>query len=697
MIKPKLLVAALAVILLFTKANAQDTTHYDLGRIQVKKDFTQSITVKGEDLEKMPFTNLAEAINVWFYGRYTNVTNLVYIIDGNLVNDVNTYSIYDIDEITLIQNAVTTMSGASGPEQLIVIKTKRSNERGFGITADGQGGISSLYTNNIYNTQTNTYEAGNKSTNAVYQQYYIAAHENTGNVSFGISANYLRDGLPVIKQQSQVYNTPQTIDRLKFNTYLDVRMGKSVLDVTASYDPQKIKYVLNDVTVQNLDSYNDNSHIFNGTLSLTTHILPGFTNVIHGDYNYYRDNEYGNDYETLNDGYNEINYKGNSYNHNIVAYDNLSYNDKLGDWNFEPAINLNFRTLRDSSYYSNISTTDGMVEGNSYNYGAGKVHLFLLTPSISFYYKSFFNVQAGVLDNLYTFGVYNFNASKPQTVLPFINATADILQLINSSSSLSLKVYGSFSTNDLFTDNFNSLPNLYNQSTEIPVINAAVTTLAPFYGTGIYTSSASYLYQQASKTFKTFSAGLNIASKNIPITANYFFEKTSYYSPVFLYQPFGANGEQEISTYTSTNMILNRISINYKLSSSKFNWQMAVNGTMLKQNFPNMDNGTTKPSLGGGEWTGGWINRLTYRNFFAGADLLYHIGEKIYSESNTGTIVTNKFNSFSLQNLYAGYRLKINGLKAPEIYADARNIFQNKKEDITDDRKYIGVGFKLSL
>src|ERR1700761_9552621 len=88
-------------------AKAQsDTSNYDLGRIFVKRQFTQSITVKGHDLEQYQFSDLADAINVWFYGTYSNASTLVYVIDGNIINDVNAYSIYDIDEITLVQNAL---------------------------------------------------------------------------------------------------------------------------------------------------------------------------------------------------------------------------------------------------------------------------------------------------------------------------------------------------------------------------------------------------------------------------------------------------------------------------------------------------------------------------------------------------------------------------------------------------------------
>ena len=188
MIKPKLLIAALAISLFFTQANAQDSTHYDLGRIQLKKDFTQSVTVKGEDLEKMPFTNLAEAINVWFYGSYSNSSTLVYVIDGNLVNDVNAYSIYDIDEVTLIQNAVTHIAGISQQQQqMVLIKTKRSKVKGSGVTAVAQADISKLYTNNIRSytatpEQVFDYQTGLKTSTTLYQQYYVSAYQNTGNI-----------------------------------------------------------------------------------------------------------------------------------------------------------------------------------------------------------------------------------------------------------------------------------------------------------------------------------------------------------------------------------------------------------------------------------------------------------------------------------------------------------------------------------
>jgi len=701
MIKPKLLVTALAVSLLFAKANAQDTTHYDLGRIQLKKEFTQSITVKGEDIEKMPFTNLADAINVWFYGTYSNSVTLVYVIDGNLVNDVNAYSIYDIDEITLVQNAVTNISGGVGPQQLVLIKTKRAKLKGFGITASGQANISSLYTNSTFNAQTNAYETGLKSTTTLYQQYYVSAYENKDNIKLGISADYLRDVLPVITEQGVTYKTPENFNRLKLNGYLDVKMGTSMLDITASYDPEKGADVLNAASagVQSAQYGYANNHIFNGTLSLITHIAPGFTNSIHGDYNYARENSYGNEINTFSNTINTSNYKAEDYNHNIVAYDNLSYDVKLGGWGLEPAVNINFRIYKDSTYYGSFGyDANGNSEGYSYSYGATKKHLFLLTPSVNLYYKRYFNIQGGFLDDLATIGGYNINNAVPAKVLPFVTASMDLMKLIDTNSSVTLKLYGSYAINDLFTDNFNSLTGLSNPGTQVPVLgsinNGATTT---YTGTNIYTSSAALLSQGTVKKFTTISAGLTISPQKTNLSLSYYFEKSNYLSPVFVYAPYGTNSSQLLSTYANTNSILNRLSLSYYLNRGAFKWQTGINATMLQQDYPGYDYNNIKQSMGNGEWTGGWVNRLTYRDFFAGIDALYQFGQKVYSESTTGAFTPNKINSFSLQNLYAGYRLKIKGLKDPEIFASGRNIFQNKKEDITDDRKYYGLGLNFAL
>src|SRR5882724_2865291 len=82
-----------------------DSSYFDLGVVRLQKKFAQYQSIKGADLEKMPFANLSEAINVWLYGVYSNSASLVYLVDGNIVPDVNAWSIYDIEEVVLVQSA----------------------------------------------------------------------------------------------------------------------------------------------------------------------------------------------------------------------------------------------------------------------------------------------------------------------------------------------------------------------------------------------------------------------------------------------------------------------------------------------------------------------------------------------------------------------------------------------------------------
>ncbi len=691
----------MAAILFFSKANAQtDTTHFDLGHMQLRKEFTQNITVKGSDLEKMPFTNLAEAINVWFYGTYSNTNTLVYIIDGNLVNDVNAYSIYDIDEVTLVQNSVSKLAGAVGPQQLVLIKTKRAKTKGLEVTAAGQANLSSLYTNNLPSN-----ESGEKSSTTVYQEYYAAVHQNTGNMQFGVSADYTRDALPELKNPIVDYETPQNLQRIKLNGFFDVKLGSSVLDVTAGFTKQKNDdvYAISDSTEQAALDFDDNSRIWNGTVKLTTTIFPGLTNVVHGDYNNYRVSDIGAQIVQFNNNTTSTLFKAETYAHNIVAYDNLTYNAKFGDWGLEPAVNLTFRTLRDSSYNSS-SSVDGNGSSVSSSTSSSRIneHLFLLTPSVNLYYKSYFNIQAGLIYNPGGHGGYTLpSGAKTKKTLPFVSVSADVAQLIDPASTVSVKVYGSYAITDFLNDDANTLSDISNGTAlQIPVtgqLGATNSYNGPLYT--YYPGYSYYTYQaDAAKTYRDFSAGISVSPKKSGLTLGYFFQHTNYLAPVYVSVPFSDNEIQTLLFFENAGATLNRLSLGYNMiANPAFKWESNVNATMLKTNIP-VSFGSPITS-GNNEWTGGWANRLSYSSFSAGVDVLYQFHEKVQTAIYTPayTVNTTTVNSFSLQNLYVSYSLKVKGLHALELFANGRNLFQNKKADITDNSRYFGLGFRATL
>src|SRR5207253_9602479 len=128
-------VSAIALLITCMLQAQSDTSALNTGNVQVSGQFTQNITIKGEDLERFPFSSLDEAINIYFNGAYSDSLSLLYIIDGNSSADVNAYSIYDIESITLVQDARRIISGVHRAQQLILIRTRTglTGKSGFNV------------------------------------------------------------------------------------------------------------------------------------------------------------------------------------------------------------------------------------------------------------------------------------------------------------------------------------------------------------------------------------------------------------------------------------------------------------------------------------------------------------------------------------------------------------------------------------
>lgn len=134
-----------------------------------------------------------------------------------------------------------------------------------------------------------------------------------------------------------------------------------------------------------------------------------------------------------------------------------------------------------------------------------------------------------------------------------------------------------------------------------------------------------------------------------------------------------------------------------------FGWQSGMTAAIISTKF-NVPPGEILPQPGGDfnsahpSWTGGWVNQLRFKDLSFGVNLQYHYSE-IINAVNGQTIpgTTSTLNSILLQYVYAGYRLKLAKGNPLEIYIDSRNLLQGSKSDLTDRRRYVGVGGKLGL
>jgi len=700
--KNLLLIAGIASLLVFNTAKAQtDSTHYDLGRISVNKNFTQSITVKASDIERYPFSNISDAINVFFNGTFThsstNSTSVVYVIDGNIVSDVNAYSIQDVDEITLVQSALGQVSGGAPAQQMILIKTRRRGPGSQGIIASGQTSLVNARNNH-------NYSGADKPTGA-YEQAYAGAYKNYTNADIGISADYLHDAYPQVLPNMYTYTNPFHFNRVKLNAYADARLWHGTsLSFGANYAPQVTNeaFLFNESTTNSQLQFTSRSHasqhIFNTNVTLNSHIVAGLTNIFSGGYNNYHYNEG----DTYHDYFTE---PGAGYSYtthtNISAYqqantwllkDNLAYHQQIGDWNIDPSVNFTYRHLKDTLNYQQLIYLDSLSNPGQANaaYSKAIFKLSLLTPSLNIYYKNLFDIQGGFVAIL---NKENIGPNYPvQYVLPFLSASLNISEMAKLQV-IKLSVFGSASRQNVFLND----PYVTLSGFELQGFSNATV---PQFNQSVSIGFSNYNLYQA---YNNYQAGF-VLGLGKHFSVDYNFRKNYYATLVEFAIPAGVNGAQMEEFYEKTSAVAHRIGLSYIIRSGNLNWVTGLSATESKLQLANS---AISPSANqyldkGHRWTGGFTNRFAYHDYFAGLDILYQAGQRPYSLENWQPVDPNyvspsNTNSFSLQNFYAGTRVKVNHLKYAEIYLNTRNILQNKSSDITDERRFYGLGFKLNL
>lgn len=729
-----------AIFIFFsTVAFAQtDSTSYDLGRINVKKEFTQSITLRGSDLERYQFSNLADAINVYFYGTYSNQSSLLYVIDGNIITDVNAYSIYDVEEITLVQNALTLVSGSNADQQMVLIKLKTNRLGNKGVEINGQTSYLNLKV-----PPNNTLAA---SAASFYNQYYITAYKNSKNVSLGISAEYQRDEFPGILAQidpnikgSYAFDsfTPSNFNRQKLNAYLKANLGKdNTINLRINYLPQTNtnveKYVytpVNDLD-NNYVAYTTDyvnymnkvkEHNLNLNLSIDSKLNKEITNKFSISYNHYNLTQ---DYNaTYNSIYNTQTYytsiisNSTGTGNNLLIRDNLTYHKNWQNFNMDASINFSFRNIKDSIMYNSDYTNYQYNSLDTYYYqnntqtstGGSEINykLYFITPNLSLYNKGIFNIQVGFVDILNSDNDFNTNY-KIDRIFPFISTSFNAGKFLGFKSS-NLNIYGSFSKqSQLLADGYSTLTD-FNSASELPINNAIQLGNKDGLKNNINNAQT-----EPYGSYNSFQIGgiLNLIKD---LTINYSFEDRYYKTFGFIlsynYGSYGYSNNKD-PYYFDDNVITNRIGINYTLLIKGINWKMGLNASeselqiksfdYIRQSFNFSDSYYANDLKKGYRWSGGFTNRFNYETFFAGIDLLYQIGDRYYNLNNVDPTTTIRStplnnNSFSLQNLYVGEQIKISKLKYAEVYLNGRNVLQNNSSTITDNRRFFGAGFKVAL
>jgi len=640
-----------------------DSSRLDLGYTYLNKKFTQNITIRGADLEKMPFTTLSDAIAPWLYGAYSTSGAILYIVDGNPLSDPNAYSIYDIEEIVLVQDATALIGTNSGQQQLVLITTRRGKGK-KGITAAVQTGLVNASAN------------GKTTDTRLYHQYYVGGYRNLDKISFGVSGGFQRDVMPIEKQDDLKINTPYNLQRWRLNGYFDWRVNKrNLVEVAMNYTPEKL--ALDGKGTDNVfeKTLSGAQHYLQPSLRWHSELLPGLKNDLQGNY-------FSSVYKENDDLVSELTYpvSGEENNQGQTKYDNyfwrvrdrLSYGVVAGDWRIESALDYSYEHLKVSLEQQNVLTRSYNAPNYPPNVSTDYLRSYstqkssVLTPAVDVSFRQALNIQAGLVMNISN----PLNGLKHN--LPYVRAALDLLRMGSTDgkgdagANNSLKIFGSYAQRTILSPYASLLVPLSVATTIYDVVlpwGASQTGVA-----GGFTPS---------RTYWSWESGVSYSVAKNRLQLQYVLERRNMNLPN---QPWRST--------------MHHFNIRAKVvEGDGVSWETGLNVTLLRSKPELSAYSTIKPGLGDAypdkySPTGGWVNRVRVKRFIAGVDLLYHFAETV----NTPTGDNSHVSSVVMPNVYAGY-----SYRSTTLFAECRGLVKNHTQDMMDQRKYYTLGATLNL
>jgi hypothetical protein len=683
-----------------------DSAWLDGGTLRLPTRLTQQISIKGEDLEKMPFTDLAQAINVWLYGAYTISADLRFVVDGIPLADVNGYSVYDIERVTLVQDALAQSNGVYRNQQLVLIRTR--HRRGTGLTLAAEGGL--------VNRNTGEGVSGKffPSETHGYQHEYAGFHHEVGNVRFGVSADYFQDVFPSIKADSIHTGTPLSLKRGQFNGWLVATLGKhNQVSIQASYAPQRIDSAQRQLqkgfgTAYLQDqSTRQHEHVITPTITWSSEFGKGWTNDLRFGYLSWKGNQDGlrqnADTSSVQNTY--IQFTNGQYSvEHVLVNERLAYTFIAGALLITSSMNFYYEHDRLSSLSQTAFAGPGSIGPGpaSYITYKGHGHFEELTPALNIAYKQALNVQGGLVAGL----AHNYlnawpNGKPANRNFPFVSVATDLLGWGQRRVRPSVKLFFSYAASpqllrtDYERSTLTALNNLDNL--QVPFIS--------FITSGGLSISPGSLFPSAdplTTRYWQWDAGASFSTADGRWVLDYHFEKQKFFSEVVspVPGPYGSVG-----TYPTFMSNLHYMAFRARvIEGRRFCWQTSLSVTTLRVTAPISPMAVVGPAVVGDininkpSWTGGWVNRFTIGAVSLGADLLYHFNE--FRSPPPGVYPVpppSHQNSLLMQRFYVGYRLALTKVRVLDLYLDSRGLFRSGQPDPLDGRRYLGAGAKMNI
>lgn len=672
----RVITTCLCIFVFAHNLSAQDSAFYNLGRVQLRKNFSQSISIKGRDLERVSATSLHEAIDIWLYGSLSNINTLVYVVDGYIATDVNVYDIRQIEEVTLIQNAAVQANGAFRQQQMVLIQTKRSKTQGWKVQASG---FSAMITRKMFYPATDKTVNGD---NSLFHDYLVSVTRKEGTVNAGVSAGFLRDASVMI-DSTITEQEPNSLQRYRVNTYLNWTINKHhelSTKINMAKQPNNLYLVQRQLWTNGSSKFHRNGKdkAINAEITLNSKWKNGLANSLGTAYSGLAYND--STQFVIDDPSNPVLFsqgRNKEKTKNFLLTNTFRWTVQKRDLSLSPALNISYRYLKENIEFSSTS-----AQQVYYLEQKNKGEKWLLTPSFDFLYRQSVNVQAGVVADLSRLHTHRW--------YPYLSLSANVNELTGMGSLVKCQLFGSYATAGYFLDHVYWLRQFaIDGSTEMIYNNP-------------YANPINY-YPSPDSNFYNWQVGTTLSLFNSHLKLSYNFEKRDYIGTTAITTVFG----QAViypETKSGTHDIRAELNI---VQGSKLSWFSGIHFTSIKNkvSLPFTMNAWDPIYFQMGDvndqkrsWSSGWNNRVQFKNLFFGLDVLYYFSKFKWINRTPYNAASDKFNLLSMRSVYLAYRLSMQKNNELELYVLLRNPYQNKDYmQFLDTRAYSGVGITLTL
>ncbi|GGH62800.1 hypothetical protein HNQ91_001336 [Filimonas zeae] len=634
----------------------KDSSWLQLSRFSVARQSVPSFTITGAQLSEMPYSDLGQAIGVWIGPALATGTNTMFVVDGIPVNDVNIYSIQDIDSITFLQTGPGQLAGLARSQQyMVLISTKRNTSgkwqwRAAGATA-------------FVNRADSAAKAG------LYHQYNLSVANGTDKLNYGASAGYTHDVFPQVELRGYEKQRPLRENRYRVNTWLEgavLQHHRFRLDAAYVTQRHSDSYrIVGNGAYKYLD-YNmlNKDRLLNLKADIRSSLGAGFSNRIIADFFHLRFGE-----ESIGEipGESVSLSRLDKKVRNWMVGERFGYDFHRKQQYFSASVDVRYRhidyTGTGFSWVSTAGVNGAIVQTT---WSTMRTKSLIATPTLAWGVQDLVDVQAGMLYSILKY------QNQPKHFFPFASASLDLLHCIYRQSPVSLRLYASVAAANDFPET--GWGRLTQPGKQASLLEQGQLNFFP--GSFGYYSAFTLFNKNNNNT--RFQGGVRLGMLKNSLLLDYVFDKSNILGGYYLSVPYN------LPTWINTQSpyTRHRFALSVKADLGRINWISVLSAEVIRHR-PEYKRGLYDPvEVKDFFTTAGFANRLTYNSWFGALDLV--------GAFNKASGV-DKRNTIVLQQVHLGRKFTSKAT-AFEWYAFARTPFNNVNLPLADLRRYYGIG-----